>query len=93
MGVVAAQHVTHAGGGFLKGPVRGEVILIHGVEDAAVDRLETVTNIRQGTAHDDAHGVLDVGFFHFGDQRGFHDFLVGVADLLRIVLGFFSHWL
>ena len=93
MGVVAAQHVTHAGGGFLKGPVRGEVILIHGVEDTAVDRLETVTNIRQGTANDDAHGVLDVGFFHFGDQRGFHDFLVGVADLLRIVLGFFSHWL
>ena len=37
-----AQYIAHAGGRLLKGLVVGKVVLIHGVEDTAVDRLQTV---------------------------------------------------
>ena len=91
VGVVPAQHIAHAGGGLFKGLVRGEAVLVHGVEDPAVDRLETVPHIRQGTALDDAHGVFNVGFLHLRDQEGCDDLLVRKTDLLRIILGFFRH--
>ena len=64
VGVVAAQHVAHAGGRFLKGLIRGEVVLVHGVEDAPVDGLQTVPHIRERPAHDDRHGVFNIGFLH-----------------------------
>ena len=54
---------------FLKGLSAGQVILVHGVEDPAVDGLQAVPHVGQGPAHDDAHGVLNVGFLHLGDQR------------------------
>ncbi len=91
MGVVAAQHVAHAGGGFLEGLVGSEVILVHGVEDTAMDGLEAVPDVGQGAALDDGHGVLNEGLLHFRHQgrRGY--LLIRVADLFRIVLGFFTH--
>ena len=68
VGVVAAQHVAHGGGALAEGFVVGQVILVHGVEDAAVDGLEAVPHVRQGPAHNDAHGVVNIGFFHLRDQ-------------------------
>ena len=91
MGVIPAQHVAHAGGGLLEGLVAGQVILIHGVEDTPVHRLQAVAHVRQGAAHDNGHGVLDIGVLHLRHQRGFHDALIGKTDLLGIVLGFFGH--
>ena len=91
VGVVAAQHVTDTGGGLLEGLIHGQAVLIHGVEDAAVDGLEAVPHVGQGTALDDAHGVLDIGLLHLRHQRRIDDLLVRVPDLLRVVLGFFTH--
>ena len=91
MGMVTAQHVTHAGGGLLEGMVAGQVILVHGVENPPVDRLETIPYVRQGAAHDDAHGVFDVGLLHLRYERRFHDLLVGETDFLGVVLGFLTH--
>ena len=91
VGVIPAQHVAHAGGGLLEGLVHRQAILVHGVEDPAVDGLQTVPHIRQGPAHDDAHSVLDIGSLHLGDQRRVHDLLIGIPDLLGIVLGLFAH--
>jgi len=39
--------------------------IFHGVEDAAVYRLEPVPHVRQGAGDDDAHGVIEVRAFHF----------------------------
>ena len=91
MGVVPAQHVAHAGGGLLKGAVMGQIVLIHGVEDAAVDRLQAVPHVGERTAHNDAHGVLNVGFLHLRHKGRGDDMLFRIADLFRIVTGFFSH--
>ena len=91
MGVVAAQHVAHAGGRLLEGLVRGQIILIHGVEDAPVDRLQAVPHVGQRPAHDDAHGVLDVALLHLVHQIGGLYLLVWKPDFLRIILWLFTH--
>ncbi len=39
-------------------------VLVHGVEDAAVDGLQTVANIRQRSRHDNAHRVVEVRTLH-----------------------------
>ena len=39
VGMVAAQHVAHAGGGLLEGLVGGQAVLIQGIEDAPVHGL------------------------------------------------------
>ena len=56
-----------------------------------MDRLQSVPHVGQGPAHNDGHGIFDIGLFHLWNQRGYFDLLVRVADLLRIVLGFFAH--
>ena len=94
VGVIPAQHVAHAGGRLLKGLVRGQVVLVHGVKNAPVDGLQAVPHVRQGPAHDDGHGIFDIGFLHLRDQRRGDDLLLGIPDLLGVVLGFFRHlWL
>ena len=87
MGVVPAQHVAHAGGGLLEGLVAGQVVLVHGVEDAPVDGLQAVPHVGQRPAHDDGHGVFDIGLLHLRHQVS--DSMIcwsGIADLLRIVV-------
>ena len=92
MGMVPAQHVAHAGSGLFKGLVRGQIVLVHGVQNTPVHRLQTVPHIRQGAAHNDTHGVFDIGVLHLRHQRRLHNFLIRVTNLLRIVLGLFTHF-
>ena len=91
VGVIPAQHIAHAGGGFLEGLVAGQVILVHGVQDTPVHGLQAVPHVRQRTAHDDGHGVFDIGVLHLRHQRGLYDMLVGKAYFFRVVLGLFAH--
>ena len=44
--------------------------LVHGVEDSAVDRLETVAHVGEGAGHDDRHRVLEEGLLHLGGHVG-----------------------
>ena len=91
VGVIASQHVAHAGGGLLEGSVAGQVVLVHGVEDTPVHGLQAVAHVGQRPSHDDGHGVFDIGVLHLRHKGGFHDVLVGIAYLLRVVLGLFAH--
>ena len=63
--MVFAEHFTHDTGGFAIGAVQADAHIVHGVQDAALDRLETIAGIRQGACHDHAHGVIEVGLLHF----------------------------
>ena len=56
-----------------------------------MDGLEAVADVGQGPAHDDAHGVFDIGFLHLGHQGRGDDDLVRVTDFLGIVLWFLTH--
>jgi hypothetical protein len=63
--VVLADHVTDHAGGFLVGLVPLVAEHVHGEQDPAVHRLQTVPNIGQRAPDDDAHRVVQVGLAHF----------------------------
>ena len=42
--------------------------VVHRVEDASVDRLQTVARIRQGTRYDDGHSIVEVACLHDVDD-------------------------
>ena len=86
VGMVVTQHGAHAGGGLAEGPVGGQIVLIHGVKDPAVDGLQTVPHIGQGTSDDDGHGILDVAAFHFMNQLRGDNGLIGIQDVLGLVV-------
>ena len=62
--MIAAEHVTDRGRGLAVGLVRGQAVLIHRVQDAAVDRLEAVAHVGQRAADDHAHRVIDIALAH-----------------------------
>lgn len=53
MRMVAAEHVSDRRRGFAERLVVGQLILIHRVEDAAVDRLKAVPHVGQRAADKD----------------------------------------
>jgi len=64
MRVIFAQHLTYDPGGFLMSRVGTDAHVVHGVQDAPVDRLQAVTRVRQGPGYDHAHGVIQIGGAH-----------------------------
>ena len=77
--VVLAEHLADDAGGLAVGAVDADAHVVHGVQDAALDGLETVAGIRQGAGDDDGHGVIEVGSLHlvvdidFANETEFHD--------------------
>jgi len=43
---------------------RGQSQTVHPVQNPAVHRLQTVSDIRQGARHDNGHRVIDIRRFH-----------------------------
>src|SRR5690606_34895259 len=78
MRVVLTDDVADDTRRFLVGPVPVVVELVHGVEHAAMHRLETVTHVGQGPPHDHAHGVVEVAATHLLFQRNWKS-LLGVG--------------
>ena len=89
VGMVAADDVAHAGRRLAKGLVRGQVVLIEGIENAPMHRLETVAHVGQGPVHDDGHRIFHKGGFHFLDQIVRCDRLIGEQNILRLVITIF----
>ena len=59
----------------LVGPVPLVAELAHGMEHAPVHRLQAVANVRQRSAHDHAHGVIEVRLAHLVFEIDRDDFL------------------
>src|SRR5690606_4045029 len=57
--VVLADHLADHAGALRVLPVRRQTHLVHGVQDAALDRLQTVADVRQRAVDDDRHRVVD----------------------------------
>ena len=64
VGMVLAHDLADGPCRLLVGLVRRDAGFIHGIEDAAVDRLQAIAHIREGAGHDDGHGVLEEGGLH-----------------------------
>ncbi|VWM13599.1 Uncharacterised protein [Collinsella intestinalis] len=72
--VVLTDNFADRPGGLLVRAVGEDAALVHCVQDAAVNRLEAVADIRQGAGGDDRHRVLDEGLLHLAAE---------LADLQR----------
>ena len=59
-----AQHFADNLGALAGGPVGREAHFVHAEKNAAMNRLQTVANIRQRAAHDHAHRVIEVRPLH-----------------------------
>ena len=62
--VVFAQHLADDTGALAVGGIRPQAHVIHGIEDAAVHRLQPVAGIGQRPRDDHAHGVIKIGAAH-----------------------------
>ena len=59
-----SEHVSDGTGAFLEASGGLDAQVIHIVQDSPVDRLQTVADIRQRTAYDDAHRIVEIAFLH-----------------------------
>ena len=64
MRMVFTDYVTNHAGRFLVGLVEVIAQLTHGVQDTAMDGLETIPDIGQGTTDNYAHRVVEIGLLH-----------------------------
>ena len=62
--MVFAHYVADDAGALAGGAIGLEAHLLHGVENAAVDGLESVADIGQGAADDDRHRVIEIRLAH-----------------------------
>ena len=72
--MVLTDNFADRPGGLLVRAVGEDAALVHCVQNAAVNRLEAVADIRQGAGGDDRHRVLDEGLLHLAAE---------LADLQR----------
>ena len=61
MRVVLTHDLADYASALVPAAIRAVAAVVHPVEDPPVHRLEPVTNIRQRTTHDHAHGVIEIG--------------------------------
>src|SRR5579864_8128483 len=64
MGVVFAHYIADDAGALAGGAIGRETHLLHGVENAAMDRLQSVADVGQRTADDDRHRVVEIRAAH-----------------------------
>ena len=79
--VVLTDDVTDDTGRLLVGLIPVDAQLVHRVEHAPMHRLETVPNVRECTADDDAHGVVEVRLPHLVFEVDVQDFACDLGHI------------
>ena len=64
VGVVLGDDITDDAGALAIRGGAAHALVVHGVEHTTLDRLETVTHVRQGARDNDAHRVVEVRLAH-----------------------------
>ena len=64
MRVVLADNFADRPRTLLMRAVGEDTTLVHRIEDAAVNRLQTIANVRQSTSGNDRHRIFDEGLTH-----------------------------
>ncbi len=62
--MVAAQYIANSSRALFIRLVRCNTIFIHGIQNTTMNWFQAVTNIRQGTLHNDGHGISHKGFLY-----------------------------
>ena len=86
VGMVFTQNIAHHAGALAIGPIWGQAQLVHREEDAPLHWFEPIAHIGQGSSHDHAHRVLEVGALHLLMQSDrLNPGILGLLD--RALLG------
>ncbi len=85
--VELTHHLTHDTGAFLGLAIEAKAHIVHTEQDAALNGLEAVTGIRQGTGNNHRHGVVDVRGAHFMVYLHLLD-VAGSGNFLQLILLF-----
>ena len=83
--VIFTHHVADHARRFHVFLVRRVALLVHGIEDAPMHRLEAVAHVRQRTRHDDAHGVIEVVALHL-IGNGYRADVGGITALRFLII-------
>jgi hypothetical protein len=67
--MVLAEHLADDAGALLVRRRRAKRQLVHGVQDASLDRLQAVPHVRERASGDDAHRVVEVRLAHLALDR------------------------
>ncbi len=81
VGVVGPHRVARDAGALDERSVGAEPLLLHVPDDPAVDRLEPVAHVGQGTRHDDRHRVVEERVLHLVLERDRLDRIVAFGAL------------
>ena len=84
--MVTTQDVADAGRGLLKRLVRGQIILIHCIQNAPVHGLQAVAHVGQGAPDNHGHGVFHIAGFHLMYKLAGHDRLIREHNILGLVI-------
>ena len=94
MWVIGTHHFTHDLGALGVRTVGSETLVKHRIQDATVDRLESVAHVGKCSRNNDRHGVLQEGALHL--EIDFNRFDVsdyGIIDWRGGVVFLFCHGL
>ena len=78
VGMVLAQHFANNTGTLFVRSVGMQPQVVHGIENTAMDGFQTISYIGQGTGHDYAHGVIEIGYLHFAGDVNFPNIAYGL---------------
>ena len=73
VGVIFTHGITYDTGTFTVGAVIADPQFVHIVESSSLYRLQTISDIRQGSGNDNAHGIVDERFLHLLGVFCFYD--------------------
>ena len=62
--MVLAHYIADDAGALARGTIGLEAHLLHGVENAAVDGLESVADVGESASDDDRHGIVEIRLAH-----------------------------
>jgi hypothetical protein len=65
MRVVFSKYLTNDPGGFFVRTGGTDTHIVHGIQDPAVDRFQSIPGIRQRSSNNYTHGVIEVRRAHF----------------------------
>ena len=74
--MVPRQHRTDGGRRLVEGLIVGQMILVHGVQHAALTRLHAVAHVGKRAGHDNGHGVFDEGLAYLLFHIHIYNFLL-----------------
>ena len=80
--MIPAQHVADRGGALAVRLIRCEAVFVHRVQNAAMHRFQTVPHVRQRTADDDGHRIIQkCGAHFFFDVAGINGRILQIIQL------------